>query len=307
MSDNKFKIDVPILLIGFNRPDIIEQSVENLSHYALQKLYVAIDGPRASNKDDDKKVAEVREIVRGIDFCPNVYYKISEENHGAEVTVSSAIAWVLEQEECVIVMEDDIIAHRSFFQFMQEMLALYKDDPRVAMVSGCNYTPMAFPNNEDYCFCQCGHTSGGWATWRRVWHNYNLFEDIKDEFLKDEFLQSISANKRIAKYRKKKFQRLKENGGNNNWDMMFGYYRNTRRLLSIVPRSHLTSNIGVYGLHQHGATMANYRPIDDDFVAIHHPKEVIWNKKYDAYHYHKWIERTLWKRVFGRIKMLFLK
>ena len=307
MVKNKFRIDVPVLLVGFNRPDVIQKSIDNLRQYSLMNLYVALDGPRVGNADDDIKVSQVRQIVKNIDFCPNIHYWISEENHGAEVTISSAISWVLENEEYVVVMEDDIIAHQSFFQFMQDMLERYKDDDRVAMVSGCNYTPMKFPNDEDYCFCQCGHTSGGWATWKRVWKDYDLYEEIKDECLTEDFLLSISANKKIAKQRKKQFRKLKENWKNNNWDVMFGYFRNTRKLLSIVPRAHLTSNIGIYGLHQNGVTGANFKKIDDNFVAIHHPKDVTWNKKYDSHHYHEWIERTLWKRVFGRIKMLFLK
>ena len=291
MSDNKFKVDVPVLLVGFNRPDIIQQSVENLSHYALQKLYVAIDGPRAGNKDDDEKVAEVRKIVKGINYCPNVYYKISDENHGAEVTVSSAIAWVFEQEECVIVMEDDIIAHRSFFQFMQEMLSRYMDDPRVAMVSGCNYTPIEFPNNEDYCFCQSGHT-WGWATWRRVWKDFDLFEKIDSNYLSDSFLIAHSANKEIAQKRKIEYSDMKSKGcGNSTWDYMFSYFRVTRGLLSIVPRSHLTSNIGLYGLHAKGKGKGHNMIIDDDFVVKVHPESVYWLKDYDVYHYENWSKR----------------
>lgn len=307
IKKDKFHVEVPVLLVGFNRPDVIQKSIDNLRQYSLQKLYIAIDGPRVGNVDDDIKVSQVRQIVKNIDFCPNIHYRINDENHGAEITISSAISWVLENEEFVIVMEDDIIGHQSFFQFMQDMLERYKDDERVAMVSGCNYTPMKFPNDEDYCFCQSGHTSGGWATWRRVWNNYDLYEDIKDEYLATDFLLTISANKKIAKHRKESFLKLKENGKNKNWDFMFSYFRNSRKMLSIVPRVHLTSNIGIYGLHQNGATSANFRKIDDSFVAVHHPKNVTWNKEYDAYHYHVWIERTLWKRIKGRFIRFFRK
>lgn len=311
MADEKYQIDVPILIVGFNRPDIIQQNIDNLRQFSIQKLYVAIDGPRVGNDDDQRKVAEVRNIAKKIDFCPNVYFKFSEVNQGAEVTVSSAIGWVLEQEKYVIVLEDDVIAHRSFFQFMQEMLLRYEDDSRVAMVSGCNYTPMELPNGEDYCFCQSGHTSGGWATWNRVWKDYDLYEEIKEEYLKKEFLKSISANNTIAKKRKKIYESLKKNGKKNNWDVMFGYFRDTRHYLSIVPRSHLTSNIGVYGLHQKGANRTNFRKIDENFIAVNHPHEVVWNKKYDIYHYKHWVRTPLkkivksyWHGVMKRLKSI---
>ena len=307
METNNFCIKVPVLLVGFNRPDIIQKSIENLRQYSPQNLYIAIDGPRVGSEDDDIKVTQVRKIVKDIDFCPNIHYRISEVNHGAEATISSAISWVLEKEDEIIVMEDDVIGHKSFFQFMQDMLERYKDNNRIAMVSGCNYTPISYPNGEDYCFCQSGHTSGGWATWKRVWKDYDLYEEIKDEFLNDEFLQTISPNKEIARRRKKAFLKMKEKGKNNNWDYMFSYFRETRQLLSIVPRTHLTSNIGVYGLHQRGATAVNYRTIDEGFVAIRHPKEVIWNKEYDVYHYSHWVKQTLWKRIKNRLTRIFIK
>lgn len=297
---------MPVLLVGFNRPDIIQKSIENLRQYSPQNLYIAIDGPRAGNEDDVIKVSQVRQIVKSIDFCPNIHYRISQDNHGAEVTVSSAISWVLEKEEYVIVMEDDVIGHKSFFQFMQEMLERYKNDERIAMVSGCNYTPLRLPNDEDYCFCQSGHT-WGWATWKRVWKDFDLFEEIKDEYLDDEFLQTISANKEIARRRKKLYLLMKEKGKNNNWDYMFSYYRASRKMLSIVPRAHLTSNIGVYGLHQRGATIANYRTIDESFIATRHPKEVVWNKGYDSYHQSHWLRQSLWQRIKNRMKRLLIK
>lgn len=304
--ERKFKIEVPVLLIGFNRPDIIKQSLENIRQYHPQKLYITIDGPREGNQDDLCNVSEVRRIVEEIDFCKNIKYKINEENKGCEVTVSSGIAWVLEKEEYVIVLEDDVIVHESFFRFVQEMLELYKNDDRIAMVSGCNYTPMKFPNDEDYCFCQSGHISG-WATWRRVWKDYNLHEVVKADYLSLDYLRTVSPNREIAKARLKEFKWIKSRGKDINWDFMFGYFRITRKMLSIVPRSHLTSNVGVFGLHGNGLTKAHFLPIDDNFIVRKHPKEVIWNKQYDIYHFNKWIKTPFYKRFLLRIKRILHK
>lgn len=50
---NTSRIEVPVLLIGFNRPEIIQQSFEYIRKARPEKLYVAIDGPR---DDVDKDV-----------------------------------------------------------------------------------------------------------------------------------------------------------------------------------------------------------------------------------------------------------
>ena len=297
------KVEVPVLLIGFNRPDLIKQNIENLRHQHVQKLYITIDGPREGRSDDAANVEAVRNLVKSIDFCSNVHLKIREKNVGCEVNVSEGIAWALENEDYVIVLEDDVMAHESFFRFMQEMLILYKDDDRIAMVSGCNYTPIPFPNNEDYCFCQSGHTGGGWATWKRVWGGFSLYEEIDEDFLRMDFLNSVSVSKAVARRRKRQFKRMLKNGtGNNTWDVMFSYYRITRHLLSIVPRSHLTSNVGVVGLHYSGMEKGLMLKIDEDFVVHTHPKFVEWNKDYDLYHFDHYLRESILKKVFRKLK-----
>ena len=297
-----FKVEIPVLLIGFNRPDLIKKNLENLRKQNVQKLYIAIDGPREGREDDNKKVEEVRQLVRQIDFCPDLKVKLRDKNVGAEVNVSEGIAWALENEEYVIVLEDDVMAHESFFRFAQEMLIRYKDDERIAMVSGCNFTPIPFSNDEDYCFCQSGHT-WGWATWKRVWKDFSLYEAVDDKYVRRDFLRSVSANRAIARRRIWMFRSMKRRGvGKRTWDIMFSYFRITRQLLSIVPKSHLTSNIGFYGLHYKGADKGLMMKIDDGFVARHHPSQVEWNKQYDEYHYEHFIKESIFKKVLRRIK-----
>lgn len=301
--DNELRVDVPVLLIGFNRPDLIEQNLKNLRQQNIQKLYIAIDGPRIHRDDDIDKVNKVRTLVRSIDFCPELHLKIREHNVGCEVNVSEGISWVLEDESCVIVLEDDVMAHESFFRFMQAMLVRYKNTDKIAMVSGCNFTPIPFPDNEDYCFCQSGHTGGGWGTWKRVWNGFDLNEKIDDRFLSNEFLSSVSVNKAVARRTKFIFKWMQRNGaGNNTWDMMFNYYRVTRQLLSIVPRAHLTSNVGLYGLHCQGVDKGLMMTIDEDFTVKNHPKNIYWNKEYDLFHYENYIKESIIKKVVRFIK-----
>lgn len=302
-EDKKYNVEIPVLLIGFNRPDLIEKNLENLRRQNIRNLYLTIDGPRDGREDDLQKIEQVKDLVKAIDFCPNVHLKIRDKNVGCEVNVSEGIAWVLENEEYVIVLEDDVMAHESFFRFMQEMLIRYEDDDRIAMVSGCNYTPIPLPDNADYCFCQSGHTGGGWATWKRVWNGFSLYEKVDKKYLSKNFLCSVSVNRAMAYRRRHIFKRMRRKGaGNSTWDMMFSYYRVSRDKLCIVPRSHLTSNVGVVGLHYQGADKGLMMVIDETFKVVKHPKQVIWNKEYDQYHYEHYIREDIFIKINRRLK-----
>ena len=63
-----YKIEVPVLLIGFNRPEIIQQSFEQIRKAKPEKLYVAVDGPRNEVIEDVDLINKVKGIVQDIDW-----------------------------------------------------------------------------------------------------------------------------------------------------------------------------------------------------------------------------------------------
>ena len=300
------EIQVPILLIGFNRPHYIRKIINQLSIIKPQKLYVSIDGARVNKPNDIKLIEDVKSIVKNINWACETHYLFHENNVGAEVNVSNAISWVLKNEESVIVNEDDILAPYSFYRFMQDMLIKYKDDDRIAMVSGNNFTENYKMKQGDYCFAKYGHIHG-WATWKRVWEKYDLNEDIKDEYLNIDYLKRNTANDEIAYRSLQIFQLIKVNKAYQTWDYMFSYFRMKNGLLSIIPQKHLTCNIGIYGLH-HNEFNCTYhmKKTDENFIALKHPHNVIWDKSYDIYHYNRYINPSWLQKKFIRIKSRFL-
>jgi len=305
----KNKITVPVLLVGFNRPDTIQVVFNHIREAMPEKLYVAIDGPRRDKEGEQNLVEQVKEIVKKADWQCQTYYRFNDENKGAEVTVSSAISWVFEKEEYAIIMEDDIVAPVSFFRFMQEMLHRYKDDERIGIVSGNNSTPMDLGNDDDYFFAKYGH-SWGWGTWRRTWEKFDLNIEVKDEHLQKEFLRKISNSKAEAKFYKKRYSNMKKRGaGNSTWDFAANYIARVNNFVNIVPRVNLTSNIGIYGLHARGVSKHHYREFDENFEVKNHPSKVECNVEYDKYHFIEHIyknKHNLYHRVINKVyRMLF--
>ncbi len=300
------KITTPILIICFNRPEISRQTFEFIRKAKPSKLFIAVDGARPEKKGEEKLVEQVKQIVENIDWECETHYKYNKTNKGAEVTVSTAISWVFETEEYAIILEDDIVAPVAFLKFAQEMLELYKNEDKIWAVSGINFTPLPAIDGADYFFAKYGHT-WGWATWKRAWNKFDLYAEIQDIHLKTNFLKTITNSAKELKYYRKKFKRIKENGvGNSTWDNIASYMHRTKKLLYIVPRVNLVSNIGTIGLHARGRTNYHFFDYDADFVVNNHPKEVVCNIEYDKHHYKVYIkkQRSFYRKVIRKISKI---
>jgi hypothetical protein len=302
-----FNLEAPVLLIGFNRPDTIQQVFEKIREVQPAKLYVAVDGPRHNKVGEVELVEKVKQIVQQVDWKCKNHYKYNTENLGAEVTVSNAVTWALEENDFVIVLEDDIIAPRSFFKFAQEMLIRYKNNNQIVMVSGTNPTPIQFEDNADYTFGVYGHT-WGWATWKKAWGKFDLYINDFDIYLKENTINQLVNNKKEKKYWQKIINRMKKGGvGNSTWDYCWSYIRFKEQGLSIIPKVNLISNIGFWGLHARGQAEFHCLPYDADFVVKKHPLEVRRNVDYDKHHFKNHInrKRALIRRIISKALRTF--
>ena len=294
-------ITTPVLLIGFNRPNVIRESFAFIRASKPAILYVAIDQARDKIIGELQLVNEVKEIVQKVDWDCQVSYKFNETNLGAEKTVSQAVSWVLESQETVIVLEDDIIAPKAFLFFAQEMLKEHLNSEEVYMISSNQFTP--YEVNTDYTFSIYGHT-WGWATWRRAWDKFDLNIEVSNDYLEilDNSLYQFTGIERD--YLKTRFEKMIINGkGGSTWDLCWFYIRFVNRGLTIVPNKNLSSNIGVYGLHATGITETHFRDYDETFICKNFPNEIFRNVSYDLYHFENYmnndiaITRRIWRRI----------
>jgi hypothetical protein len=302
------QISVPVLLICFNRPDTTQVVFDKIRAARPEKLYVAVDGPRAHKVGEDLLVEKVKAIVNQVDWPCETHYKFNPTNYGCAVTVSSSIHWVFETEEYAIILEDDIVAPLAFFRFAQEMLFRYKDDERIGIISGNNFTPIPLQDDSDYFFAKYGH-SWGWATWKRFWDSFDLNIEVNEKHLSMDFLNTISNSREEALFYKKRFRMMKKRGaGNNIWDVVANYVSRINNRMNIIPRVNLTSNIGTYGLHARGETIFHNVPYDESFVVKSHPREIVMNTEYDKHHFKEHFlkhKKSLHQRILNKIYLTF--
>ena len=165
----------PVLVIAFNRPDLLRVLLDRLRLVRPSRIFVAIDGPRASREGEAERVQECRDLVASIDWPCEVSTQFQDRNLGCGLGVTTAISWFFSHVERGIILEDDIIPDPSFFTFCAELLERYEHDLRVFAIAGCNFAPKdALEHPEQaYRFSQVPHI-WGWATWRRSWQQHQL-------------------------------------------------------------------------------------------------------------------------------------
>ena len=134
----EWKVDVPVLLIFFARPDTLEKVFESIREARPSTLLLWQDGPREGRPDDIENIEKCRKIVENIDWECEVHRFYQEENKGGDPSEYIAQKWMFETEEMGIILEDDDVPSQSFFPYCKELLEKYKDDTRINMICGMN-------------------------------------------------------------------------------------------------------------------------------------------------------------------------
>ena len=191
---SEFKLTTPVAFIIFNRPDTTALVFAEIAKARPPKLLVVGDGPRAHKAGEAERVTATRAIIEQIDWPCEVLTHFSETNLGCKKRVSSGINWVFEQVEEAIILEDDCLPDPSFFRFCQDMLARYRSDERILMISGTNLSHELI-YEDDYYFSRYPHI-WGWASWRRVWRYYDVEMKDLDSLLSNENFRRSFENKK---------------------------------------------------------------------------------------------------------------
>jgi hypothetical protein len=237
--------NIPILLIGYNRPDLLLKRVTEIVEMGPPTLYVSIDGGEISHQ---KYMLDVISKVRADD---NLHTKIiithHEENLGLTKHITSAISSVLAKHERVIIVEDDIVLSRNFYNNMISAF-LTQDTLKLKGTVGA-FSPISFRNNfavknkwrkTRYFSCW------GWGCSREVWKEYKL--DIS----KEDFVENLSHSqnwnklsyfqKNLWLYRFNKIALTPEH----TWDIQFQYMSFKHDFQQLLPMSRFVNNEGFF-------------------------------------------------------------
>lgn len=274
----------PVLLLAFNRPETTAAVLESLRPVRPARVFFAVDGPRSGRDGEPERVAEVRRLAREIDWPCRVETLFRDRNLGCRAAVSEAIAWFFDHVEAGIVLEDDCVAHPSFFRFAAELLTRFRDDERVFMISGDNFQFGRRRSRYSYYFSRHTHI-WGWATWRRAWKHYDDRMTAWPELRAQGWLATILGNGAAADYWTRVFDATHQQR-NDSWAYRWTYSAWTRQALTILPAVNLVSNIGFGDAATHtrlGTSRLARLPVQEMRFPLAHPPEVARDEDADRY------------------------
>jgi hypothetical protein len=184
---------------------------------------VFADGPRS--QEEARRCELALAETKAVDWDCDVRWDVAGENLGARRRYSSGVDWVFSDVDEAIVLDDDCVPDPTFFGFCEELLACYRDDPRVMMVCGTNYLDRWQDDRQSYHF-SCYGGVWGWATWKRAWrHNDMTLSGWGDERVRARVREFIADDEQYA-IQARRFDRLYADATDrHSWDLPWSLAR----------------------------------------------------------------------------------
>lgn len=277
-------VEIPVLLIFFNREKEVLQVVDAIRKYAPKNVYIASDGGRS--KKEHKKVQRIRELVKkSIDWECRLECLFSDKNLGCQWGPITAINWVFEKEDRCIILEDDCVPDVSFFGYCEQLLERYANNESVWMISGENYlSDDSMFEKSDYTFSLRTDT-WGWATWKRAWERCDFRLRLWPSCKKEKSLSHTYYMKYYdeLEYMTEQLDNIYRQRDKTIWDYQWRFYMIINNGLCIIPRRNLIRNIGwgKTATHTRGEIGIYDVPLENMNVTLRHPPCVMANADFD--------------------------
>ncbi len=298
---------VPVLLIAFNRLDVVKRVFGAIKQYEPDSLFLFADGSRPNKNGEASKCKRVREwLLNNVDWQCDVKTFFPEENFGCGKGPSSAISWFFENVSEGIILEDDTIPNQQFFQFATEMLERYRFNEQIMVIDSINLHKHAWGDGS-YYFSKQTQSMCAWATWRRAWQYFEFtLKDYTERSVKNS-IKAYGADKLETLWWTDVFKRFKKGEyGTSSWDYQFIFAIWRQHGLAIIPNVNMSSNIGFGEDATHttseDSVLAN-RTTYNIYPLVHPSKVKICQEADTIYHqiyYSRWQEIVPWHKKFKR-------
>jgi hypothetical protein len=231
--------DVCVLLIGFNRPELLKKRAKELYKSAASNIHISIDGGLESHT---REMAEFKTYA--IKLLGNQIINLNhhKNNLGLVKHTTETISKILSTFEYIIVVEDDVILSNNFYRNMVSGLNLQKMLNINGVVSGGSTIYNKNKKNKWKYVATPG--VWGWACSAATWSGVNF--DLAKVDLKSE-LEKSNTWRKLTKFEKKywisKFIKV-QNNPLYTWDYQFIYHLFKNNMISISPIFSMTGTEG---------------------------------------------------------------
>ncbi len=228
-------MNIPVLIIGFNRPRLLLNQISLLSNLGVEEIYVAIDGGR--DTEEHKVCLSIAQMAINYETKARLYVRVRDQNIGCGLGVISALDWFFSSVTEGIVLEDDCVPNQATFEFFEKNRSKLNDMPNLGIITAHN--PCSQTSSDiysKYIFIN------GWMTTSKKYKlvRENLFclhppalrKILNRNWLLHEsiFWWATSARVKLGRH--------------DTWDSPF-FERFTRLdFVSLVPQNNLIQNVG---------------------------------------------------------------
>ena len=249
-----------VCLFVYNRASHTKNILTSLSeckNFCDYKIYIFSDNFKLKNNKDKTKVKLVRdEIFKFKKIHKNIFIEFSKINLGLYKNLTKGISNVLKKHSSVIVLEDDLVLHKNFLNFMLNSLEKFKNKKNILQISGYSY-PINCNSNDAYFLNLT--SCWGWATWSDRW--WALIKFSKDKKLIRQVYNNIKydCNKKSnfninGSYNYLKMLKKQLTSQFNSWGILFYLFSFHKNFLNLFPPSTLVENRGFDGSGSHKST-----------------------------------------------------
>lgn len=238
----------PIVLFVYNRLQHTTQTIEALRKNDLASesdLFIFSDAPKSASEHE--AVRTVREYIHHMDGFKSITVIERPVNLGLANSIIDGVTSIVNKYGRVIVMEDDLVTSPHFLRYMNDALAFYESNKKVASIHGYVYPIEGLPET----FFLRGADCWGWATWSDRWRFFEpdgekLLASLKSQGLINRF--DLNGSYSFSKMLKDQI-----NGLNNSWAVRWHASAFLNQTFTLYPGKSLVENIGNDGSGTHCA------------------------------------------------------
>ena len=239
------KSKVGVVVMAYNRPSHLQRLLISLQKSKIKKINVYLDKP--VNKLSDINQKEIERMLKAANFCLNCKINKQRKHLGISKSLKIALDREFKKYDKLILLEDDCIPFKFFFQYMVDCLNKFEKNKKIRTVCGYQLPILNKKRKVVKNIFIKRFIPWGWATWKDRWKIYNSnLLDIKKKLTysnKETYLPI-----EMKKYLKNK--KLLDNSADVwsiNWAFLH-YFTNT---YCVYPNVSLIRNIGFDGSGVH--------------------------------------------------------
>lgn len=236
----------PIALFAFNRPDLLQKTLESLAANALaaeSSLTIFCDGPR--NEEEKALTDEVRKIAATVTGFFSLEVIDSDHNRGCANSVINGLAYMFAKYEKLVVMEDDLLCSPHMLSFLNNGLERYERESAVFNIAAWSpprsilSVPAAYPYDAYFI---PRFNCWGWASWRSRYEMVDWEVTDYEEFLNTPCLHEAF---NLGGEDLTRMLELQMEGKIDSWAIRMDYARYKHGCLGLNPIFTHTAHIGV--------------------------------------------------------------